>query len=112
MLVAFTLKILLSFSAMNGPIIGDLTSSSVRIWVRGDSQRTMKLQLTDHDATHFTVTTEDTDNTTTFQLHGLKPNTKYEYTLNGEQRDSWWFKTLPTENVHVKIAFGSCADEK
>jgi alkaline phosphatase D len=111
------LQFLLS-SITHGPLLGDLTSDSVRIWIRADAPEKVEIVLQDlkNEATpshHYTViTTEENDFTARFHAKNLKPNTKYTYTINGVEHDDWWFKTRPLQDETVRIAFGSCANEK
>lgn len=111
------LQFLLS-SITHGPLLGDLTSDSVQIWIRADAPEKVKIVLQDlkNEATpshHYTViTTEENDFTARFHAKNLKPNTKYTYTINGVEHDDWWFKTRPLQDETVRIAFGSCANEK
>ena len=99
-------------------MLGDLTSDSVRIWLRTDTPEKVTIVLQDlaSDPASFhqypLVTTTDSDSTFTLHARYLKPNTKYTYTINGVEHDDWWFKTRPLQDETVRIAFGSCADEK
>mgnify|MGYP002527413862 CR=1 FL=1 len=105
-------------SITHGPILGDLTNDSVRIWLRTDTPEKVTIVLRDlasdppslHD--YPLATTSDSDSTFTLHARYLKPNTKYTYTINGVEHDNWWFKTRPLQDETVRIAFGSCADEK
>ena len=105
-------------SITHGPMLGDLTSDSVRIWLRTDTPEKVTIVLRDlaSDPPSFhhypQATTADSDSTFTLHARYLKPNTKYTYTINGVEHDDWWFKTRPVQDETVRIAFGSCADEK
>ena len=108
----FFLQIALGLPITQGPMLGDLTDSSVKMWVRSSEPTQVIVVLQNSCLTFEATTTEDTDLTAIIQLSGLEPSTMYNYFINGEHRDSWWFKTSPKDDPHVKIAFGSCANEK
>jgi len=99
-------------------MLGDLTSDSVRIWLRSDTPEKVTIVLQDLASDppslhqYSLATTTDTDSTFTLHARHLKPNTKYTYTINGVEHDDWWFKTRPVQDETVRIAFGSCANEK
>lgn len=87
------------------PMLGDLTDTSVKISVQKS------------DAEHVTISVQGipqsfTTTSPIVQLHTLAPNTTYEYSINGEHKDAWHFKTRPAEDTSARIAFGSCANEK
>ena len=105
-------------SITHGPILGDLTSNSVRIWIRTDAPEVLEIVLHDelsepHSFHHFPMTTsEESDFTTTLHANILKPNTTYTYTIGGEAHKDWHFTTRPLQDDAARIAFGSCANEK
>jgi len=105
-------------SITHGPILGDLTSNSVRIWIRTDAPEVLEIVLHDelsepHSFHHFPMTTsEESDFTTTLHANILKPNTTYTYTIGGEAHKDWHFTSRPLQDDAARIAFGSCANEK
>ena len=101
----FLLQPLLGSFVIHGPMLGDLTDSSVKISVQSSEpdKVTVSLQGADHS---FTTTSS------IVQLNNLEPNTTYKYSINGEHKESWWFKTRPKDDTTARIAFGSCANEK
>ena len=105
-------------SITHGPILGDLTSNSVRIWIRTDSAEKVEVVLQDMKSEppsfhHFPLTTTE-ENDFTVKLHAkiLKPNTIYTYTIGGKEHKDWHFTTRPLQDITARIAFGSCANEK
>ena len=99
-------------SITHGPMLGDLTSDSVRIWLRTDTPEKVTIVLRDlaSDPPSFhhypQATTADSDSTFTLHARYLKSNTKYTYTINGVEHDDWWFKTRPVQDETVRIAIG------
>jgi len=89
------------------PMLGDLTATSVKLFVQKPSESIQSVTISLPRANQSVVTEQ-----TIIQLTNLEPNTKYEYAINGEYKESWWFKTRPDEDVSARIAFGSCANEK
>lgn len=98
---------LFSESLTPQPMLGDLTATSVKLFVQNHSASMQSVTVSLQGA-DYSVATEQT----IAQLDNLSPNTRYEYTINGEHKDSWWFKTRPEEDTTTRIAFGSCANEK
>ena len=100
--------------AVTPPIIGDLSSNWVRVWVRSEVHGRVRISLIREDgdtSRHCSLWTRwDSDNTGFVQI-GLKPDTRYAYSVNGETNDDWWFRTRPVLDETCRIAFGSCADE-
>jgi alkaline phosphatase D len=87
------------------PMLGDLTATSVKLFAKNPSSKTVTVSLrgTDHS-----ITAERS----IVQFKNLTPNTTYTYAINGEHKESWWFKTRPEDDTSARIAFGSCANEK
>lgn len=106
---------LLGSSVTHGPIIGDLTHHSVRIWIKTEEPSRVAIDpISPNDKTlrHCTIlTTADKDNTHYVKITNLKPNTQYTYSVDGNSDDTWWFTTRPKEDTACRIAFGSCANE-
>ncbi len=109
MVFAFSLILILhslsSDATLPNPMLGDVTSSSAKLFVQNPSSKSATVSLL---GTNQSVSTEDT----VVQLCDLKPNTTYRYAINGEHQGSWWFTTRPMKETSVRIAFGSCANEK
>lgn len=111
----FPLQILLGISVTHGPIIGDLTSNSVRIWVRGEHTYRVPVDLiakagaTNRHCGVYPRT--NSDNTGFVQILNLTPDTRYAYSIDGETNETRWFRTRPVVDEMCRIAFGSCADE-
>lgn len=112
----FFLATLLSSPITHGPIIGNLTSERVHIFVRSASPGNVSIDLVNDGEGHkgrlsnITTVTE-TDNTKTLVMTNLLPDTRYEYSVNGKRNNNWWFQTRPEVDKKCRIAFGSCADE-
>ena len=110
--VAISLQSLAPASLSHGPIIGDLTSDSVRIWVRTDTAELVETHISGTEQANSINTSAATDYTHTFVIKNLEPATRYEYSINGEHQDDWFFTTRPVDDSTSRIAFGSCANEK
>lgn len=101
----------------HGPVLGDLTSNSVRVWLRADSEIEFEVLVTPHrppfdQATVATgKTVAEHDFTGFAQVSGLDPNTVYAYAVRvggeiidgrTEFRDPWpTFRTLPDETSYA-----------
>ena len=108
----FLLQTFFAPPIVQGPMLGDLTDTAVRMWVRSSEPQKVSVTIQDTHLLFDASTTLDSDLNTMLQLSGLNPNTTYNYAINGEHRESWWFKTRPTLDTSARIAFGSCANEK
>ena len=109
------LLLLLASTPAQGPVLGDLTPTSVRIWMRLKSPSTALVRLYDETGnevrqTQVSATVAD-DNTTVAHLTALTPDTRYAYVIDGEHTSDWSFTTPPLHDDHTRIAFGSCAKE-
>jgi len=106
---------------VHGPMLGHLTDSMVKVWVRTSAPTTVRVTVTQKDAAGDSVgvqaeanTTAAMDYTCTVQVQGLRPNTDYEYSLFvGGKRQSRGgsFTTLhdPAEHGRFTLAFGGGA---
>ena len=100
-----------STSVTHGPVLGDVTHNSIRVWVRADSEIEFEV-LTRPHRPPFDVakvdrgkTLQEEDFTGYVQVDGLMPNTEYAYAVrvDGEIidlrsgfKDPWpTFRTLP-----------------
>lgn len=105
----------------HGPMLGCLTGSTVKVWLRTAGARRVqvsawKLGHRDQVTTSDTVTTTaDTDYTAVLELKGLEPNTRYEYAVALDEQPYreavYRFRTLadPGRPVRFRIAFGGGA---
>ncbi|HIE99332.1 MAG: alkaline phosphatase D family protein [Fuerstiella sp.] len=106
-----------STALTHGPVLGNVTSRSVRVWLRADSQIDFEVLVRPHrppfdDAAVTRATTAAQNDFTGFaEVVGLKPNTVYAYAVRvGDEiidsrnsiRDPWpTFRTLPDETSYV-----------
>lgn len=100
----------------HGPVLGDLTSQSIRVWIRANQEIEFEVLVTPDrppfDAALSTPgkTSSQTDFCGYVTVAGLKPNTNYAYAIRigGEildsrtgLRDPWpTFRTLPDESSY------------
>ena len=98
-----------------GPVLGDLTPTTVTIWMRDASPGTSRIDLYDTSGTQVRQSSAQslasTDNTVTVQLTNLEPDTRYAYVIDGAHQADWYFHTPPRNSSQATIAFGSCAKE-
>ncbi|HIE97901.1 MAG TPA: hypothetical protein EYQ63_13015, partial [Fuerstia sp.] len=106
-----------STSVTHGPVLGNVTSDSVRVWLRADSQIDFDVLVRpyrppfDGAAITRATTAAGNDFTGFAEVVGLKPNTVYAYAVRvGNEiidsrnsiRDPWpSFCTLPDETSYV-----------
>ncbi len=106
---------LLGSSVTHGPIVGDLTTNSVRIWVKTEKPKRVAINPISPEGKtpcHYTIVTRaNKDNTHYVKITNLKPDTRYSYSVDGNVDDAWWFTTRPSVDNTCRIAFGSCANE-
>ncbi|MCH2135896.1 MAG: alkaline phosphatase family protein [Phycisphaerales bacterium] len=101
---------------LQGPMIGDVTSHSARIWCRTEAGETLQVKLWPPDAASAAadVTTQpspEDEGAVTVQISDLDPGVRYAYTINGTHTPDWYLTTPPIDNPRTRIAFGSCAKE-
>jgi len=106
---------------MQGPMLGAVTPTSLRIWARlsgphaVDVEYSTEQTLLDARRTPPVVARADDDYTVRIDVPGLVPGTRYWYRLllDGEQaryrRVPYDAHTAPAGRAPVRIAFGSCA---
>ncbi len=105
---------------LHGPLLGDITSNTAKIWFRTDQEVKVTLLLfEDRNSTLDTLrfigmTSEERDYTDVIQIKGLQANTRYRYELwaNGVKVDgSAVFKTTvqPGDPLQLKVGFGGGA---
>ena len=98
----------------NGPMIGDLQSTSVKVWVRTAGEAKFRIKVGKILSKEIS-TTEVSDFTGIANVHGLEPFTLYEYAIliDGKEikKDYFKFKTSPKSGQQVKfsVTFGSGA---
>jgi alkaline phosphatase D len=98
----------------NGPMLGVVTPTSARIWIRTAGPATFQVVVGDYISEPVTTTAES-DFTGIATLEGLESFTEYRYSviLDGEQieDESFRFKTYPEPGMaeSYTIAFGACA---
>ncbi len=109
-------------SVTHGPIIGGVTPTTARVFVRTDTVATVEIQFsTDNNfssiaKTHTGQTIASRDSSNLFTVTGLSPDTRYyvRVLINGTESGSRSsFKTFPQAGAegHYKFLFGSCQYE-
>jgi len=108
-----------------GPMLGALTSSGARIWVRIDPSRidparptALRLELvgaTDAASRAFEAeASAEGDGTAVFRLEGLRPGHLHRYRIarvdGGQTLAEGSFSTTPVRMARARIAFGSGAE--
>lgn len=89
-----------------GPMVGQVGSGDVRIWVQASS--TDPITLTVEGKTPLTETPTAPYGCVTFHISGLGASTKYNYFLN-DNLHKGSFTTAPADSdSKVRICFGSC----
>jgi len=104
----------------HGPIVGHLTSQQANIWARAKTPGTYTLRISgaNTESTSEAKATAENDHCLKWNISNLKPATRYRYMiLHGSQAlargEQYVFTTpLPDHTGSVRLAFGSCADEK
>ncbi len=98
-----------------GPMLGDLTADSVRIWLRTAAPRSSVVEIKDADGEIVRrcplQTTAESDHTGILEVLDLAPAASFTFSIDGKTDPDWWFRTRPASDVACRIAFGSCADE-
>ncbi|MDA0295353.1 MAG: alkaline phosphatase D family protein [Planctomycetota bacterium] len=98
-----------------GPMLGDLTADSVRIWLRTAAPRSSVVEIKDADGEVVRrcplQTTAESDHTGILEVLDLAPAARFTFSIDGKTDPDWWFRTRPASDVACRIAFGSCADE-
>ena len=98
-----------------GPMLGDLTADSVRIWLRTAAPRSSVVEIKDADGEIVRrcplQTTAESDHTGILEVLDLAPAARFTFSIDGKTDPDWWFRTRPASDGACRIAFGSCADE-
>jgi len=105
-----------SSSVTHGPVLGNVTSKSVRVWLRTSKEIEFEVLVVPHrppfeEASVTTARTDPQEDFTGFaELRGLKSNTVYAYAVRvggeiidtrGSLRDPWpTFRTLPDKSSY------------
>ena len=106
-----------STSVTHGPVLGDVTANSVRIWLRAESELEFEVLVRPHRPpfdnaeVHLGRTLPEEDFTGFVEVGDLLPNTEYAYAirvdgeiidLRAEFKDPWpTFRTLPDKNSYA-----------
>ncbi|HEY0863956.1 MAG TPA: alkaline phosphatase D family protein [Lacunisphaera sp.] len=111
-----------SNNLIHGPMLGAMTTSGCRVWVRTGRECEVEVRVSqrgdfDHPEARATGRTSAVaDFTGTVELAGLQPGTRYAYAvwLDGvalPRGEDWEFRTFPppAAGKTVRIAFGGCA---
>jgi alkaline phosphatase D len=98
-----------------GPMLGDLTADSVRIWLRTAVPRSSVVEIKDAGGEVVRrcplQTTAESDHTGILEVLDLAPAARFTFSIDGKTDPDWWFRTRPASDGACRIAFGSCADE-
>ncbi len=111
-----------SAGLLHGPMLGAVTPTGARFWVRTLGEAAVEVRVsargdfTRPDATAAGRTRAAADHTAVIEVRGLRPGTRYRYSLALEGRTAprpieWEFTTFPAESAAtpVRLAFGGCA---
>ena len=96
----------------NGPVIGDISPTSAKFWVRTAGPATVQIEIGDQSSESFT-TSETNDFTAVLTVESLEPFTDHAYSviLDGEviQKETYLFRTAPEKEQEVEfhVTFGS-----
>ena len=106
---------------LQGPMVGDTTPSSTILWMRASDAHRIEVEYSTDLALKSAVrsvaidASADQDYIVRIPLQGLSPATSYAYRvlLDGKPdryaRSPKVFRTLPSGNAPLRLAFGSCA---
>lgn len=105
---------------VHGPLLGAVTDTTAQVWVRTVGEASVQVVVEPEASDEPTYESDvvearaDRDFTAVARVEGLSPNTRYTYRLlldNGEQPDTWSFRTFPAdgEPAAFEIGFGACA---
>lgn len=103
----------------NGPVVGALTNTSVKFYIKTNTAGTVNFQINTADTfTGIAIQTVNTNsginqNHKIFEIDDLSANTTYYYQFSGTNNSvlkDGKFKTAPNngESGHYKFAFGAC----
>ncbi|TWT66335.1 Alkaline phosphatase D precursor [Posidoniimonas polymericola] len=100
---------------ISGPMLGNLTSSGVTVWVRPARLDSLNVQVRPRGGEErvFTAAADRPGAATRIDLTGLPPDTPHEYRIlsgSGRELGNGAFRTAPAPDAAetVRIGFGSC----
>ncbi|PHS03047.1 MAG: hypothetical protein COA78_19160 [Blastopirellula sp.] len=106
-----------------GPMVGHVATTSAMVWFRPSEEGRFTLRVhskggkSDLHAT--SESKNESDRCITWQIEGLKPATRYRYSIQSESNtlvsgEDYYFETAPEDGRRSKVclAFGSCAHIK
>jgi len=102
---------------LGGPMLGDIASTSVSVWMRTVKPDTFLVKVKDGGKTQSFgpgITSPETDLSATVLIDGLLPDTEYEYSVFIGDREidlpeGAIIKTLPEgDKTDTRVVFGSC----
>ena len=103
-------------SIVHGPMLGALTDTSARVWIRTSVTSDFTVRVTDGDVERAFVgkTRAEDDYTGIAELHGLSADTAYRYSVElakGQAPRIQAFRTYRAKGTpgRFRIAFGGCA---
>jgi alkaline phosphatase D len=106
-----------------GPMVGHVSTTSANLWYRPAVSGKYTVQVRSRKLA-FEVrvvgsSTDDNDRCLTWRIDGLKPATRYQYSIHSESETlldgkELYFETAPEDgrDARVCLAFGSCAHAK
>ena len=106
-----------------GPLVGHVSSSSAILWYRPEATGRYSLLASAGDAAAeiraVADSTVENDRGVTWRLEGLKPATRYAYSIHSGSEalvagEDYYFETAPEDGhpTRVCLAFGSCASNE
>ena len=100
---------------MGGPMLGDLKSDGVTIWLRPAKVQDLTVKVSEQgksDGKTFHVAAAKPGIESRIRIDGLSPRTKYAYSVHvaGNRVAGGMFKTAPKDNdkCDFRVAFGTC----
>ena len=108
---------------IHGPMLGDMTHESVKVWVRTFSEQPVRIavsrsaDMSEPVITNEVMTSASWDYTAEITVHGLEPDSRYYYSvlLGSTQQEvralHQKFRTYPKPSTQTRfqVAFGGCA---
>jgi alkaline phosphatase D len=100
---------------LHGPMLGCVTDSSAKFWVRTANQVPVQISISSSKNMSFPIksavvkTNKNRDFTAVVDIDGLKPDTLYYYELmvNGKKQPKQWsFRTFPSHDTKTKFRIG------
>ncbi len=98
---------------VHGPLLGSLTATSARFWVRTIAETPVQVRVSDSIESATVLTSSQADYTAVVEITGLDPDTEHQYDvrLAGESVHSGSFRTFPQRGAgtRARIVFGGGA---